>query len=294
MTQKIIYLVGAQKAGTTTLFNWISQHPKISGPKSMKDYPFFVFKDSFKKGMEWFKSQFNLKSNINYILHGYVGYLYFTQRFIDNITEKNFKGKYIVILRNPVDRAYSNYHYQKWRGMDKCENFNSSIDYEQKNIKNFSDPELGSLTHIDHGYYSKQLSVLFNALGRENFYVILTEDLREKDKLTKKIFKWLELPNVEINFSKENSSKVIKFYWINLIIKKIKKLVPDYIKNKFSYSFRYKIRKKLQNIVSENKKYKPLSNSEKKFIYLKYYRNEINDLEKLLSRDLSKWKYYDS
>lgn len=291
MTQKIVYLLGAQKAGTTTLFNWISQHPKISGPKSMKDYPFFVFKEPFKKGMDWFKEQFNLKPNIDYILHGYVGYLYFTQKFINNITETSSKGKYIVILRNPIDRAYSNYHYQKWRGMEKCDNFNSSIVFEEENINKFSDQELGSLTHIDHGYYSKQLSVLFDALGRENFYVILTEDLKEKDKLTKNIFEWLKLDNVEISFSTENSSKVIKFYWMNLLIKKLKKSIPEIVKNKFSHSLRFKLKKQLQNIVSENKKYEPLSIFEKKSIYFKYYKNEINNLEILLNRDLSKWKY---
>ena len=36
------FLIGAQKAGTTSLYDWLSQHPEVSAPSAIKDYHFFT------------------------------------------------------------------------------------------------------------------------------------------------------------------------------------------------------------------------------------------------------------
>jgi len=291
MKKKFVYLLGAQKSGTTTLHNWLSQHSEINGPRSMKDFPFFVFDEYYTKGIDWFLSKFKSMDENTYSLHGYVSYMYFHEKFIRRIKENELQGKYILILRNPVDRAYSNYYYQKWRGIEKSKSFLQSVENEE-NIINSSDMKiLGSLTHIDHGYYSKQIQSLFNELGRKNFLILFTEELKSKEILTKKIFDWLDLKNEDIIFNRENSSKIIKYKKFNSLLKGLKLLMPRVLKNLFSFHFRYKIRKALQNAVSEEQNYPKLDYNIYRQIYNQYYKLEIESLEKLIGHDLKKWKY---
>ena len=226
MKIKFVYILGAQKSGTTTLHNWLSQHTQINGPTSMKDFPFFVFDENYKNGMIGFYQNLSQEKKIN-IIYIHISYMYFYEQFIQRINENKLHGKYIIILRNPIDRAYSNYNYQKWRGIEKSQSFLEAVENE-KNVINSSNMKiLGSLTHIEHGYYSKQIKSLFDELGRENFLILLTEELKSKEILTKKIFDWLNLKNDEIIFNHENSSKIIQHKRINNF-SSLKLLLPKY------------------------------------------------------------------
>ncbi len=72
-------IIGAQKAGTSSLYDWISQHPEVYGDPSVKDYPFFSLEDNFSQGLETFSKMFNPKEEKKVILHGSVSYIYFSE-----------------------------------------------------------------------------------------------------------------------------------------------------------------------------------------------------------------------
>ena len=62
MDKKInCFLIGVQKAGTSSFYNWISQHPEIEGPDEMKDTHFFTLNKYFQKGNSWLESFYNKK-----------------------------------------------------------------------------------------------------------------------------------------------------------------------------------------------------------------------------------------
>src|ERR1044071_2192855 len=50
--------VGAQKAGTTTLYEILKQHPDIFLPKKIKETKFFVYEEKFQKGRAWYEKEF--------------------------------------------------------------------------------------------------------------------------------------------------------------------------------------------------------------------------------------------
>jgi hypothetical protein len=71
-----LILLGAQKSGTTAVYDWLSQHPDIFGNAAMKDFPFFCRSDYYGRGLDWFSRHFKGHAGQRYILHGYVHYLF--------------------------------------------------------------------------------------------------------------------------------------------------------------------------------------------------------------------------
>jgi len=109
-------IIGADKAGTSSLYNYLNQHPQIL-PCITKEPRYFS--EFYDKGIKWYKSCFThsyleyFKKNIlkkkfrtgeasaNYYWHPHVA-----KRVHDTIPN----AKIIFLLRNPIDRAYSDYH----------------------------------------------------------------------------------------------------------------------------------------------------------------------------------------
>jgi len=111
-------VIGAQKAGTTSLFHYITQHPQVLENKSKEIHFFDKFYD---QGINWYKCHFPLLAHIRpgcrlgeatpyYLCHPYAP---------RRIHELIPKVKLIVVLRNPTDRAISHYFHEVKKGREK-------------------------------------------------------------------------------------------------------------------------------------------------------------------------------
>ena len=116
-------IIGAQKAGTTSLYNFITKHPAIA-PASIKEVEYFSMRYSL--GESWYRSNFpmdlsrrRLAKKINQeIITGEASpYYLFHPTAPNRMKDLLPDAKLIVILRNPVDRAYSHYHHAIRRRM---------------------------------------------------------------------------------------------------------------------------------------------------------------------------------
>ena len=104
------FLIGVQKAGTTTLDDWLSQHPDIYCYDSLKDvHLFYRFKtkEEMEKRMALETPAYKgekiiLQSAVNYV---------FYESMLQGIQAHFPKAKLLLILRNPADRAISAYQY---------------------------------------------------------------------------------------------------------------------------------------------------------------------------------------
>lgn len=71
------FLIGAQKCATTSIYDWLSQHPKVCAPISVKDYAFFTRDDFYNKGLKHLSSFYNGSyNNEKVILQGSVHYIF--------------------------------------------------------------------------------------------------------------------------------------------------------------------------------------------------------------------------
>lgn len=283
-------IIGAQKAGTTSLYNWLSQHPEVYGEASMKDFPFFVDDKYFTEGLNWFSESFNKYNQEKVILHGNVNYMYFSElasdRILNNLDENT---KIITILRNPVDRAYSAYWHQIKVGFEDMKTFEEALLAEEARKSSGNFRILSEQTYVEHGFYSKQLYNFFKKFDNKNIKVILFEELAEnEEEVMKDLFHFLNIDDTfKPNYIKKNESGVPRFKFIQKIFSN--KSLPNNIKSIIPISTRVAFKSKLRNINIIHKR-NPKMNIDTRYKLLKIYEDEVRRLEKLLNVDLYRWK----
>lgn len=208
-------IIGAQRAGTTSLFNYLSQHPSII-PALTKEVHFFDI--NYSKGLKWYRSHFPTTFTKTYvnrfkkldILTGeatpyYLFHPHAPQRIFDCIPEV----KLIVLLRNPIDRAYSHYQKQIKHGRETLP-FDMAIREENKRLEGeaeriFGDERYYSFNHqrfsyLSRGIYVEQLRAWFDFFPRDRFLILSSKDLLDKPQaVSNRVFEFLDLPTWEIS-----------------------------------------------------------------------------------------------
>lgn len=108
-------IVGAQKAGTTSLYNCLKQHPAIVPARKKEIHYFSQF---YRKGLSWYLEHFPLRESSRLSGEASPFYLFHPQS-ARRIAETFPEIRIIIILRDPVERAISHYHQQYRRGHEK-------------------------------------------------------------------------------------------------------------------------------------------------------------------------------
>ena len=242
------FLIGVQKSATTSLYNWISQHPEICAPNSLKDIPFFIDDTLFIKGFEFLHNTYKkYYNNQKVIIQGNVNYIFF-EKSIKRIYDFNPDAKFILVLRNPVDRAISSYYFARKRGIESLE-IETAFKNESEVVKSTDFHELCELTYKSHGLYAQQMKTYLKYFKREQVCILLFDDLKkEPENELKKVFDFLNVSNdfqPVLNYLNETGEPRSKM--INKFIYKdnwLKKVVNKYVADKF-FSFDFKIKTKL-------------------------------------------------
>lgn len=109
---KVSFIIaGSQKSGTTAIYHYLKQHPECQSSKK-KELDFFVVDKYYQRGVDWYHKQFQfLRSKINTTLffESSPDYL-FRPKSLKRIYEYDNNMKIIILLRDPVSRAYSAYN----------------------------------------------------------------------------------------------------------------------------------------------------------------------------------------
>ncbi|MEL6988919.1 MAG: sulfotransferase domain-containing protein, partial [Bacteroidota bacterium] len=100
------FLIGAQKAGTTSVYSWLGQHPNVCAPASAKDYHYFSDDEKIKMDISLLHDFYNEIDNEQIVLTAAVNYMFIPET-VERIYNYNPKAKIIAILREPIKRAIS-------------------------------------------------------------------------------------------------------------------------------------------------------------------------------------------
>jgi len=245
-----IAIIGFQKAGTTSIQNYIGQHKDvITHPQ--KEMTFFSDKTEFDKGLNlavnrYFKGKKKEKKTI-LIKHAT---LIRSEVNIQRLKKHNPNCKIIICLRDPVERAYSSYLMELANGAN-LPAFDDLIKQAfEKNHKDASDWHYN--VFIKLGEYHRYVSNLFSHFTKEQVYFIQIEEFHKSTKscLTS-LFKWLKLdidyvilPKAE----KHNTFKVPRKDLFGFLLKSVqqslmlKSIVKSIIPQNKHYLFGEKIR----------------------------------------------------
>jgi len=201
-------VIGAMKSGTTSLYNYICEHPCVL-PAAYDEVGFFD--DNFHLGLNWYRSLFPTKKQIDntrqkegIAITGEDTPFYFWNKDARDRIQKLLPNvKLILILRNPVDRAFSEYN-----DVLKAKSVNSSFEeYIKSDLENIENNPLNVIqcgqknAIISRGIYFKQLEMWRELFPKEQIFIFDNNELSQKPvEIMNKVFKFLNLP--DYNFQK--------------------------------------------------------------------------------------------
>jgi hypothetical protein len=177
-------VLGAQKAGTTALYEYLRRHPQITGP-SWKEVSFFD--RHWARGERWYRGNFPNLARTREKLVGeaspsYVFHPLAPQRVQEVVPD----ARLIVLVRNPVDRALSQYNHEAALGREPLP-FEEALDAEEERLRGeqermAADPRYFSRDWWSHTYqargrYAEQLERWLAVFPREQLLILPTDDL---------------------------------------------------------------------------------------------------------------------
>jgi hypothetical protein len=211
------FVVGVVRSGTTSLYYYLDQHPCVM--KSAYDELGF-FDSNFDLGWNWYKSLFPTimqkkkieKRNGKFLTFDDTPFYVYNSTVVKRIKRNFPDAKIIVIFRNPIDRAYSNYFLGVNGGKEKRK-FDDLIEEEmilinRRNKQVLFDETL-SETYLGRGLYAEQLKVWFSEFPKDSVKIIKSEEFAENTQdVMKDLFQFLDLPEYKIsNIEKKNVTK---------------------------------------------------------------------------------------
>ena len=291
-------IVGAAKCGTSSLHNYLNQHPDVFMPtftdsgKKVKEPKFFITSEiqrRVKYGIwDWnsYKNLFDGVTSEKAIGEASVFYLFYYKTAIKNI--KKYLGddiKIIIMLRNPTERAISAFTHVA-RGKQESLSFEEAL----KNENNRLSKDLNitpMIMYKEMGLYYKMVKSYLDNF--DNVHIILYEDFKQKtDLVIKDTLRFLNLSSdyiidtsLKYNVGgKKWKNKYVKLFFMqDNILKKILRFI-------FSKKIRLKFRFFIELIFKE-----PADEvnqvTRKKLDH--YFQKDILKLEELLNLDLKHW-----
>lgn len=216
-------IIGAAKCGTTSLYDYLVQHPNIL-PQYDNRKEINYFDRKLKKGLNWYKGHFPLQSEMRQaqarvggpVLAGEATTSYLFHPHAPRFARELMPGaKIIALLRNPVERAYSQYHHEFRKGRENLP-FEEAIAMEPRRLqgeyeKILEDKFYYSSKRHDHSYlqrgrYCEQLARWLQFFPREQLLILKSEDLfQDPALLYEKVLDFLGLPPCDnVRFEKMN------------------------------------------------------------------------------------------
>ena len=220
-------IIGTAKGGTTSLYEYMIKHPQIF-PALTKQVHYFD--KYFSRGVNWYRSTFPsklqkiraTKKNKKFVT-GEATPLYMyhplaPQRVYNLIPNT----KLIVLLRNPVERAYSRYSMELNHNNETL-SFEEAIEQEPSRLEgefekmqkdgNYFSYHYNAHSYLTSGIYADQLERWFKYFPREQFLILSSEDFyKEPNKILNQVFQFLGIPDFNQEtfsvFRKGNYSKM--------------------------------------------------------------------------------------
>jgi hypothetical protein len=219
-----LFVVGAQKAGTSALHDYLIKHPSVTGG-TIKELNYFNHSEKYAQGTKWYHDQF--KAPLFYkpkkiYIDSTPQYLS-TANVAQKIYDYNPKVKIVILLREPVSRAYSAWNMYKQFSQLSAERKSGLIDrhisnndknkfddlVNQSSFPSFDDyinKEIidGSLTNhypqiIKRGIYAEQIKPYIDVFGLDNILVFESNYFKtNKAKVTNKVLEAVGLSPLTI------------------------------------------------------------------------------------------------
>jgi hypothetical protein len=213
-------IIGTQRGGTTSLYNYLIARPGV-GPAMVKELHFFDKK--FNKGLLWYRAHFpsSIQKNYFQLTHKQAfvtgeasAYYLFHPHAPKRVAKVLPLVKLIVMLRNPIDRAYSQYNFEVDLGRETLP-FEEALDREEERIskerekiledESYVSFDYSRYSYVARGIYVDQLQTWMKLFPKEQFLMLKSEDFYANPvEALEHTSKFLNLPELETHEKKKN------------------------------------------------------------------------------------------
>ena len=208
-------ILGARRCGTTSLFRWMRTHPDVSPPTRKEIHYFDIHYD---KGPRWYRAQFPLARSGKVTGEASPYMLYHPLAPARAARDLPSTTRFIVLLREPVQRTVSDYWFTRRRKRFETENLERAIALEPERlageVERVMRGEMSSrhtgFSYVSRSEYAGQLQAWFDAVGRERILIVESERMYTDPATAAGIFEWLGLGPHDHEFpvaSKANQSE---------------------------------------------------------------------------------------
>lgn len=290
-------VIGAAKAGTTAMWHYLRQHPEVyMSPHKEPRYfalcgqpvnfqgPGDQTRFNFVTELTDYQRLFAKAKEEKAMGEASPWYLY-VKSAAPAIKEVLPDVKLVAILRDPVDRAFSNYLHAVGEGLEPLSSFREAMEAEESRIRENWSPRFH---YKSKGFYYQQLQHYLKFFRREQLKIYLYEDLaNEPEALFADVFDYLGVdPLFTVDVGKRhNESRTARSRTIKQVLEK-DNIVRRCTRSAVPKRWRKTIRK---NVSALNLKPKPKLSSQDRKQYIEVYRDDIEKLEQLIDCDLSNW-----
>jgi hypothetical protein len=196
-------IIGVQKGGTSTLFEYLKQHPDI---KTAVFKEVHYYDHHYHKGIKWYKSFFPVAKKNKSVLYGEASPYYFFHPLVpERLYNDSPNIKLILLLRDPIDRAYSHYQMERRKGREKLKSFEEAISKEAERIEmgynaiingeKFYNYNHHVYSYLSRGCYDEQVKRWLRYFKKEQLLVIKSEDFFASPyENLERIYQFLEVP----------------------------------------------------------------------------------------------------
>lgn len=298
MTLPNFLVIGAAKAGTTSLRRYLGQHPQIfvtdrgepsffahegealnyTGPGDAE------WNDAFTTNMEDYGGLFEGAESFPAVVDISPRYLYF-ERAPDRIFHHVPNAKVVAVLRHPVDRAYS--HYLMNRGRD-CEPAATLAEAIQLSDQRKKEGWGWDWRYVEAGLYAQQLERYYDRFDASQIKVFAYEDFAKPERFFAELFDFMDVdasfvPDVRAR-SREASlprNRTLQ----NMLIR------PNPIKRVIKGSLPPNLRDsvKRRSLSWNSKAPDPLAPDERQRLFEQYFAQDVRALEPMIGRYLDTW-----
>lgn len=285
-------IIGAAKAGTTSLFRYVNEHPEVY-MSPVKEPRFFSLEgleldpndpvqQTAVTTFEEYRRLFDGVTTQKAIGEASPMYLW-SEQAPAKIKKYVPEAKLIAILRNPIDRAYSHYTMNVYQSKETAPTIIDAIKEEEVDIKGWK----RTRPYVPYSLYSQQLERYYEVFPREQLRVYLFDDLKQDAiGLMRDLFSFI---GVDVGFTPDttkryNPTAVPRFRWLQGLIRSkgaskslFKEIVPK------------SSRSKITSLINKRNLVRIKMSREEREALVPLFNDDVLRLQEMLQRDLSHW-----
>lgn len=205
-------IIGAKRGGTTSLYNYVLEHPSIRPlfPGRIHLKGIHYYDSNFDRGLRWYRSHFPLRVGGHYLVQPGIRpaitgeaspYYLFHPLAAERLARDLPSVRIIVLLRDPVERAYSHFKERTHHGGETL-SFEEALDAEEERLRGeaeriVAEPGYRSAEHENHSYlaqgrYLDMLPRWLALFPRDQFHIMASEDFyAEPERHVNDVWKFL-------------------------------------------------------------------------------------------------------